>query len=59
MLKYIPGFIGATAAMTAFRFLPMVDPLWVRFAIFGAVYLIVTIAVDRAFTNYGKNEAAS
>lgn len=55
MLKYIPGIIGATAAMTAFRFLAMIDTLWVRFVIFMAVYVAVTILVDRTLANYGKN----
>lgn len=58
MLKYIPGFIGATVAMTVFRFLPMLDPLWLRFVIFGVIYLGVTIAVDKSFTNYGKEKPA-
>jgi hypothetical protein len=54
MLKYVPGIIGATVAMTVFRFLTMIDPLWVRFVIFGAVYVGVTIFVDRTLSNYGK-----
>jgi hypothetical protein len=56
MLKYVPGIIGATAAMTAFRFLVMIDPLWVRFVVFGAVYVGVTIFIDRALSNYGKKK---
>lgn len=58
MLKYIPGLVGATIAMTVFRFTTMIDPLWLRFVLFGAVYIAVTIAVDRAFSNYGKNRGA-
>ncbi len=54
MLKYLPGFIGATVAMTVFRFTPFIDPLWLRFVIFGAVYVAVTIAVDKSLSNYGK-----
>ena len=58
MLKYIPGLIGATVAMTVFRFTPMIDPLWLRFVLFGVVYIAVTIAVDRALSNYGKDRQA-
>ena len=54
MLKYIPGIIGATVAMTVFRFTPWLDPLWLRFVIFGAVYVGVTIIVDRWLASYGK-----
>ena len=56
MLQYIPGLIGATVAMTVFRFTTMIDPLWLRFVLFGAVYIAVTIAVDRALSNYGKDK---
>ncbi len=56
MLKYIPGLIGATVAMTVFRFTPMIDPLWLRFVLFGAGDIAVTIAVDRALSNYGKDK---
>jgi hypothetical protein len=54
MLKYIPGLVGAALAMTVFRFTTMIDPLWIRFVVFGAVYIGVTILVDKAMTNYGK-----
>ncbi len=58
MLKHIPGLIGASVAMTVFRFTTMLDPLWLRFVLFGAVYIAVTIAVDRAMSNYGKEKKA-
>ena len=35
--------------------LAMIDTLWVRFVIFMAVYVAVTILVDRTLANYGKN----
>ena len=56
MLKYVPGLIGAAVAMTVFRFTPWLDPLWVRFVIFGVVYIGVTVAVDKALANYGKRK---
>ena len=52
MLKYIPGLIGAAVAMTVFRFTPMIDPLWIRFVLFGVVYIGVTVVVDKAMKNY-------
>ena len=59
MLKYIPGLVGATLAMTVFRFTTWLDPLWLRFVVFGVVYIGVTIAVDKALANYGKSKSAS
>ena len=55
MLRYIPGLIGALAAMVAFRLLGMLD-FSVRILIFFAVYLLVTILVDKAMTRYGKKK---
>jgi len=55
MLRYIPGLIGALAAMIAFRLLGMLD-FSVRILIFFAVYLFVTILVDKAMTRYGKKK---
>jgi multidrug efflux pump subunit AcrB len=56
MLTYIPGLIGALAAMIAFRLLGMLD-FSVRILIFFAVYLLVTILVDKAMTRYGKKKS--
>ena len=55
MLRYIPGLIGALAAMTAFRLPGMLD-FSVRILIFFAVYLLVTMLVDKAMTRYGKKK---
>jgi membrane protein implicated in regulation of membrane protease activity len=55
MLRYIPGLIGALAAMVAFRLLGMLD-FSVRILIFFAVYLLVTILVDKAMSRYGSNK---
>jgi len=55
LLRYIPGLIGALAAMIAFRLLGMLD-FSVRILIFFAVYLVVTILVDKAMTRYGKKK---
>ncbi len=59
MLKYIPGIVGATVAMTVFRFTTWMDPLWFRFVVFGVVYVGVTMVVDRYLANYGKKESGS
>lgn len=53
MLKYIPGMLGAIAAMAVFRLLIMFD-LSIRFVAFFLVYLVVTIAVDKAMSRYGR-----
>jgi hypothetical protein len=55
-LRYIAGLFGAVAAMIAFRLLGMLD-LSLRILIFLAVYLAVTIAVDKALSRYGKNKS--
>jgi multidrug efflux pump subunit AcrB len=56
MLRYIAGLVGAVAAMIAFRLLGMLDFSF-RILIFFAVYLAVTIFVDKALARYGKKEA--
>mgnify|MGYP001606559453 FL=1 len=56
MLRYIAGLVGAAAAMVAFRFLGMLD-FSVRFLVFIAVYLTVTIIVDKAMARYGKKDS--
>jgi multidrug efflux pump subunit AcrB len=53
MLRYIPGLVGALAAMVAFRLLGMFD-FSLRILVFFAVYLAVTIFVDKAMARYGK-----
>ena len=56
MLRYIPGLLGALAAMVALRLLGMLDFPF-RILIFFAVYLIVTIFVDNAMSRYGKKDS--
>jgi len=56
MLRYIPGLVGAVAAMVAFRLLSMLD-FSLRILIFFAVYLAVTIFVDKAMARYGKKDS--
>lgn len=56
MLRYIPGLVGAVAAMVAFRLLGMLD-FSVRILVFFAVYLTVTIFVDKAMARYGKKDS--
>jgi len=56
MLRYVSGLIGALAAMITFRLLGMLD-FSVRILIFFAVYLLVTILVDKAMTRYGEKKS--
>jgi multidrug efflux pump subunit AcrB len=56
MLRYVPGLVGAVAAMVAFRLLGMLD-FSLRFLVFFAVYLAVTIFVDKAMGRYGKKNS--
>jgi multidrug efflux pump subunit AcrB len=56
MFRYIAGLVGALAAMIAFRLLGMFD-FSVRILIFFAVYLAVTIFVDKAIAGYGKKKS--
>jgi len=56
MLRYIPGLVGAVAAMVAFRLLGMLDFSF-RILIFFAMYLAVTIFVDKAMARYGKKDS--
>ena len=55
MLRYIAGLVGAVAAMIAFGVLVMLD-FSIRILIFFAVYLAVTIFVDKALARYGKKD---
>ena len=55
MMRYIPGLLGALAAMFTFRLLGMLDFSF-RILIFFAVYLVVTIFVDKAMARYGKKD---
>ena len=52
MIRYIPGLLGAVAAMIAFRLLTMLD-FSIRMAVFLFAYLVVTITVDKALARYG------
>ena len=56
MLRYIAGLVGAVAAMIAYRLLGMFD-FSLRILIFFAVYLAVTIFVDKALARYGKKDS--
>jgi multidrug efflux pump subunit AcrB len=56
MFRYIAGLVGAVAAMIAFRLLGMFD-FSLRILIFFAVYLAVTIFVDKALARYGKKDS--
>jgi len=55
MLRYVPGLVGAVAALVAFWMLGVLD-FTIRILIFFAVYLVVTIAIDRAMSRYGKDK---
>lgn len=56
MLKYIPGLVGAIVAMVAFRLLTMFD-ISVRILVFLAVYVAMTIVVEKAMARYGKKDS--
>ncbi|HNP62532.1 MAG TPA: hypothetical protein PKH39_01290 [Woeseiaceae bacterium] len=56
MLKYIPGLAGALAAMTVYRLLSMLE-FSLRILIFFAMYLAVTIFVDKAMARYGRKSS--
>jgi multidrug efflux pump subunit AcrB len=56
VLRYIPGLLGALAAMVAFRLLSMFD-FSVRILVFFAMYLVVTMFIDKAMTRYGKKDS--
>jgi hypothetical protein len=56
MLRYIPGLVGAVAAMVAFRLLGMLDFSF-RILVFFVTYLAVTIFVDKAMAHYGKKDS--
>jgi multidrug efflux pump subunit AcrB len=56
MLRYIAGLVGAVAALIAFRLLGMLD-FSLRILIFFAVYLAVTIFVDKALARYGRTKS--
>lgn len=55
-MRYIPGLVGAVAAMVAFRVLSMLD-FSLRILIFFAVYVAMTIVVDKAMARYGKKDS--
>jgi multidrug efflux pump subunit AcrB len=55
MLRYLPGLAGALAAMVAFRLLGMLE-FSIRILVFFAMYLVVTILVDKAMARYGKTD---
>ena len=52
MLRYIPGLVGAVAAMVSFSLLSVLD-FSLRILVFFAVYLVVTIFVDKSMVRYG------
>jgi len=56
MLRYIPGLVGAVAAMVSFRLLGVLD-FSLRILIFFAVYLVVTIFVDKSMARYGRKDS--
>ncbi len=57
MFRFLPGVAGAIGAFVAFKLLvPLAGAsLWVEILIFAAVYIAVTVAIDRAMVGYGRN----
>ena len=56
MLRYIPGLLGAVAAMVSFSLLGVLD-FSLRILVFFAVYLVVTIFVDKSMVRYGGKDS--
>lgn len=54
MMRFVPGLGGAVAAYLALIFTNWIQSTWLHAAIFFAVYLFVTFAVDKAMTQYGN-----
>lgn len=54
MMRFVPGLAGAVATYVTLVFTNWIQSGWVRAAIFFGVYLFVTLAVDKAMTQYGK-----
>ncbi len=57
MLRFLPGVAGAAGAFIALKLITLIDivTLWPEVVIYGAAYLTVTIAADRAMVRYGRN----
>ena len=57
MLRFLPGIAGAAGAFVVLKpILPLESvPLYLEFMIYAAVYVAVTVAVDRAMARYGRN----
>lgn len=57
MLRFLPGIAGAACALVILKLLAPIESvtLWLEIVIYAAVYVAVTVAVDRAMSGYGRN----
>ena len=57
MLRFLPGAAGAAGAFIVFKLIARLEfaALWIEVLIYAAVYIAVTVAVDRAMVGYGRN----
>lgn len=54
MIRFVPGLIGALAAYVALVLIGWLDNGWIRATIFFGVYLLVTVAAERAMSSYRR-----
>jgi len=55
LLKYIPGLLGAIGGFVTLQFVSWVENWSLEIAAFIAVYLFVTVSLDKALVRYGSN----
>ena len=56
MLRFLPGIIGAACAFVALKILVILEiiTLWLEVGIYAVVFIVVSLAVDRAMSRYGR-----
>ena len=57
MLRFLPGLAGAAGAFAVIKVIAPIASvvLWLEIVIYAAVYLVVSVAADRAMVRYGRN----
>lgn len=56
MIKFVPGFVGATAAYVVLKLLGWLQSVSLEALVFFGTYLVVTISVHVAMRRYGENK---
>ena len=56
MLRFLPGVSGAVCAFIALKVLAFMQiiALWIEIGIYVVVFVVVSFAVDRAMSRYGR-----